>query len=118
MPRGVAEALHLLLLAQQVGDRVEDEVDERERARYAGARHVTEHDGSVCSSTLLRSCWTIGADSSMPVTGTPRDTRGTATLPVPMANSRTASAGELCEPVDRGIEHLGANMPVPGVSYR
>ena len=39
---------------------------------------------------LARSWSTIGGDSSMPVTGTPRACNGTATRPVPIASSSAA----------------------------
>src|SRR5918993_1981072 len=75
--------------------------------------------GMAASSTLVRSCSTIGADSSMPATGTPRSASGTATRPVPIASSSArpppASAASLSTV---GPSTSGANMPVPGVSYR
>ncbi len=36
-----------------------------------------------------RSRWSIASELSMPATRTPRSARGTATRPVPIANSRT-----------------------------
>ena len=46
--------------------------------------------GTVAPSALRRSWATMGADSSIPVTGTPRAASGMATRPVPMANSSAA----------------------------
>ena len=43
--------------------------------------------GIAASSAFSRNWLIIGCDSSMPVTGTPRPASGTATRPVPMANS-------------------------------
>ena len=73
--------------------------------------------GIAASSAFSRSRATIGADSSMPVTGTPRSASGTATRPVPMASSSTrpppASATSRSTV---GPSTSGANIPSPGVS--
>jgi hypothetical protein len=69
---GVAEALDLPLLGEQVGDRVEDEVDERE---VTGTRVVAMSPtttGRASAPTFSRSLATMGSESSMPMTGTPR----------------------------------------------
>ena len=119
VPGGVAETVDLLGLRQQVGDRVEDEIDERVLPGGPGGGHVADdhRDGSLVH--LGRSCSTIAADSSMPVTAAPRCARGTATRPVPMANS---SAGPVpASSASRstvGSSTSAANMPSPGVSYR
>lgn len=73
--------------------------------------------GMVSSSTLVRSCSIIGRESSMPVTGTPRSASGTATRPVPIANSRTGPPS--ASPARRltvGSMTSGANLPTPGLS--
>ena len=73
--------------------------------------------GIVASSAFSRSRATIGADSSMPVTGTPRSASGTATRPVPTASSsaRPPPASSASRST-AGPSTSGANMPVPGVS--
>jgi hypothetical protein len=73
--------------------------------------------GIVASSAFARSWSIIGPDSSMPVTGTPRAASGTATRPVPMANSSAApSPARATRRFTVGPSTSGANMPVPGVS--
>ena len=73
--------------------------------------------GMVASSTLVRRTSTIGRDSSMPVTLTPRSASGTATRPVPIANSsaRPAPASSASRSTV-GSNTASANIPVPGVS--
>jgi hypothetical protein len=64
--------------------------------------------GSSAPPGLARSCSTIAADSSMPVTGTPRAASGSPTRPVPIANSSAGAARrERLEPVEGGRERLG-----------
>jgi hypothetical protein len=73
--------------------------------------------GIIASSAFVRSLSTIGRDNSMPVTGTPRSARGTATRPVPMANSSAGpSPDSSASRSTVGVRTSGANMPVPGVS--
>ena len=73
--------------------------------------------GIVASSAFVRSLSIIGTDSSMPVTGTPRPASGTATRPVPMANSSAAPpAASAASRSTAGPTTSSANMPVPGVS--
>ena len=73
--------------------------------------------GIVASSAFVRSWSIIGRDSSMPVTGTPRSASGTATRPVPMANSSARpSPASSARRSTVGPSTSGANMPVPGVS--
>ena len=73
--------------------------------------------GIVASSTFSRSRATIGAESSMPVTGTPRSASGTATRPVPIASSSARpSPASSASRSTVGPSTSGANMSVPGVS--
>ncbi|WP_311774392.1 hypothetical protein [Micromonospora carbonacea] len=59
----------------------------------------------------------MAVDSSMPVTGTPRSASGTATRPVPTANSSAApSPASVASRSTVGPSTSGANMPTPGVS--
>ncbi|WP_435588598.1 hypothetical protein [Micromonospora chalcea] len=75
--------------------------------------------GIVAASAFDRSRSTIGTESSMPLTRTPRPARGTATRPVPMANSSTGpSPASAASRSTAGSSTSGANIPVPGVSYR
>src|SRR4051794_6862069 len=70
------------------------------------------------SSRLARSCSTIGADSSIPVTGTPRSTSGTATRPVPMASSSAGpSPARSARNATAGSSTSGANMNADVSSY-
>lgn len=75
--------------------------------------------GSSSADTLRRSRSTIGCDSSIPVTGTPRAASGIATRPVPIASS---SAGP--DPASRarkstaGSRTSGANISAEMSSYR
>ena len=67
--------------------------------------------GRVASSTFRRSRATIGADSSMPVTGMPRAASGTPTRPVPMASSRAGPApARSARKSTVGSSTSGANM--------
>src|SRR5262245_54758256 len=74
--------------------------------------------GICCSSTLRRSWATIGSDSSMPVTGTPRAASGTPTRPVPMASSR-AGPPSASRPSRSsvGSRTSGANSAAESASY-
>ena len=73
--------------------------------------------GRSSAETFVRSTSTIGADSSIPVTGTPFASRGTATRPVPIASS---SAGpppaSSARASTTGSSISGADMPVPAGS--
>src|SRR4051794_14451242 len=75
--------------------------------------------GSWYAATFVRSWSTIGCDSSMPVTGTPRWASGTATRPVPIASSSALPPpASSARRSTVGFSTSGANIPVPGVSYR
>jgi hypothetical protein len=118
VPGRVTEALNLLLLSLEVGDRVVDDVDERVYSPGATAVAMSPMmTGIVASSALVRDWSIIGRDRSIPVTGTPRWESGTATRPVPMPNSSarpppaSSARRSTLEP-----STSAANKPMPGVS--
>ncbi|GAA3310956.1 hypothetical protein GCM10020295_79400 [Streptomyces cinereospinus] len=53
VPGRVAEAGDLLLLREQTGDGVVDQVDKAEHARNLGRRHVSDGHGHVVAAGLL-----------------------------------------------------------------
>lgn len=52
MPGRVAEALDLRVLREEISDRVEDEIDERELPVHARGRHVSDDDGDAARLLL------------------------------------------------------------------
>ena len=115
----VAEALHLLVLGQQVRDGVVHEVDERERAVDPGRRHVADRHGHT-----VRTGFGPQAIDHRPgeLEAGDVDARarlsGRATRPVPTANSsgldhlRPARPGTRRSDRGRRAEHLGGALVV------
>ena len=83
---GVPEAGHLCVLRREIPDRVEDEVDERERHRPRPWRSRRSYADRVAAG-FARSRSTIAVDRSIPWTGTPRPASGSAMRPVPIPSS-------------------------------
>src|SRR5690349_10002759 len=75
--------------------------------------------GIASSPTFSRTLAAIGAESSMPLTGTPRSARGTATRPVPIASSSAGpSPARSASRSTVGRSTSGANMSAAASSYR
>jgi hypothetical protein len=101
------EALDLLVLGEQAGDGVVEQVDE---AELPGALVVVMSPIATGMSPLpgfLRSSATIGSDSSIPATGTPRvrDASGDPTRPNRELQGRPATC-PLGEEFDGWAEDL------------
>ena len=114
VPGGIAEALDLLLLGEQVPDRVEHEVDEGESLTGPGRGHVAERDGDPLGSGLLaqagehrlRQFDPGHLDAHLPQrerdpAGADRELEG------------APAGGELGQAPDRRPQHLGREHPLP-----
>jgi len=73
--------------------------------------------GIVASSAFFRNCAIIAVDISMPVTAIPLSLSGTATRPVPIANSSARPpAASSASRSTAGPNTSAENIPAPGVS--
>ncbi len=111
VPGRVAEALDLLLLRAQVGDRVPDQVDERELAGHPGRRHVAhdDRDGALVDlAPQLRDhrCRELDPRDRYAASGQgDRDPTG------PDGElERRPGAGQPGQEVDGGIEYVGREL--------
>ena len=115
MARGVAEAGDLLGLGTQVSMLFQTTYTSENGPETVPVAMSPTMTGM--SVRFLLSWSTIGCESSMPATDTPRSTRGMATRPVPIANSSARpSPASAASRSTVGPSTSGANMPVPGVS--
>ena len=119
VPGRVLKARDLFVLRDQVEDRVEDEVDERELSVDGRRREVADGRRRARRPPgLSRSLATIASEASIPSTRTPRSASGSAIRPVPIANSSARPpAARLREQVDgrrhdRRGEHVGRVLVV------
>jgi hypothetical protein len=76
----VQEAVDLRVLAGEVDDRVEDDVDEPNVPSTLVVAMSPSVTGMSAPPGLARSCSTIAAESSIPVTGMPRAASGSANI--------------------------------------
>jgi hypothetical protein len=112
--RGVAEARDLCLLRREVHDRVEDQVHDREGILDRRRREVADRRRRVWRGAGS----TIAPERSIACTGTPRPASGSATLPVPMPNSRARSfPASSARKSTVGPRTSGSNLSAASSSY-
>ena len=121
MRRDVAEAVDLLVLCHQIGDRVVDEVGEGEHSGRPWRWRSRRWSPRSCRlPASARICSTIGRRTTRSrATSTPRSLSGSATRPVPMPSSRAAPFPTCsARKATVGSSTPGSNMSAEVASYR